>query len=152
MSAVSPKVGLVGEGASRWSLCHGLGRMVNNLTYMDPPALSRGSREEKHVSGQMQSYIRIWTPPDLQAEHESCVRASCVRIFDLLWGRDPRVLMSYAPLLLIGLAASSASRHRRAPDIGRFGKGRSNLLRISHLSSLRGKICQFSHGCGAHAS
>jgi len=25
---------------------------------MDPPALSRGSREEKHVSGQMQSYIR----------------------------------------------------------------------------------------------
>ena len=32
MSAVSPEVGLVGEGASRRSLCHGLGRMVNNLT------------------------------------------------------------------------------------------------------------------------
>ena len=40
------------------ALCHRLGRMVNNLTYMDPPALSRGSREEKHISGQMQSYIR----------------------------------------------------------------------------------------------
>jgi hypothetical protein len=25
---------------------------------MDPPALSRGSREETHASGQMQSYIR----------------------------------------------------------------------------------------------
>jgi hypothetical protein len=32
--------------------------MVNNLTYMDPPALSRGSREEKHIQEQMQSYIR----------------------------------------------------------------------------------------------
>ena len=27
-------------------------------TYMDPPALSRGSRIEEHASGQMQSYIR----------------------------------------------------------------------------------------------
>src|SRR5262249_62400517 len=27
-------------------------------TYMDPPALSRGSRMEEHASGQMQSYIR----------------------------------------------------------------------------------------------
>ena len=27
-------------------------------TYMDPPALSRGSRVEQHTSGQMQSYIR----------------------------------------------------------------------------------------------
>src|SRR5262245_46067704 len=35
------KVRLVCEGASRRSLCHGLGRRVNNLTYMDPPALSR---------------------------------------------------------------------------------------------------------------
>src|SRR4029434_10708235 len=58
MSAASPEVSLVCEGASRRSLCHGLGRRVNNLTYMDPPALSRGSREEKHVSGQMQAYIR----------------------------------------------------------------------------------------------
>src|SRR5262249_4460485 len=32
MSAASPAVGWVGEGASRRSLCHGLGRMVNNLT------------------------------------------------------------------------------------------------------------------------
>jgi len=27
-------------------------------TYMDPPALSRGSRVDQHASGQMQSYIR----------------------------------------------------------------------------------------------
>src|SRR6266436_39301 len=27
-------------------------------TYMDPPALSRGSRMEQHVSGQMPPYIR----------------------------------------------------------------------------------------------
>src|SRR4029434_673404 len=27
-------------------------------TYMDPPALSRGSRVKQHASGQMQSYIR----------------------------------------------------------------------------------------------
>src|SRR5215475_2014367 len=38
-------------------------------TYMDPPTLSRGSRMDQHASGQMQSYIRIWTPPDLQAEN-----------------------------------------------------------------------------------
>ena len=32
MSAASPEVGVVCERASRQSLCHGLGRMVNNLT------------------------------------------------------------------------------------------------------------------------
>jgi hypothetical protein len=32
MSAVSPAVGLVCDGGSPWSLCYGLGRMVNNLT------------------------------------------------------------------------------------------------------------------------
>jgi hypothetical protein len=36
-----------------------------------------------------------------------------VRIFDLLWGRDPRVLMSYAPLRLIGLAASLCPGYRQ---------------------------------------
>jgi len=49
MSAASPEVRVVCEGASRWSLCHGLGRMVNNLTYMDPPALSRSFRIDKHA-------------------------------------------------------------------------------------------------------
>src|SRR5215831_3243596 len=58
MSAASSEVDLVCEGASPWSLCHWLERRGNNLTYMDPPALSRGSREEKHVEEQMQSYIR----------------------------------------------------------------------------------------------
>jgi len=38
---------------------------------------------------------------------------SCVRIFDLLWGSDPRVLMSYAPLVLIDLAASSCLGYRQ---------------------------------------
>jgi hypothetical protein len=61
----------------------------------------------------MRAYIRIWTPPDLQAEHESCVKDSCVRIFDLLWGSGPRVLMSYAPLRLIGLTASSCPGYRQ---------------------------------------
>ena len=42
---------------------------VSFKPYMDPPALSRGSRMNQHASGQMQSYIRIWTPPDLQAEN-----------------------------------------------------------------------------------
>src|SRR5215471_13087225 len=32
MAAASPAVGLVCEGASQRLLCHGLGRMVNNLT------------------------------------------------------------------------------------------------------------------------
>jgi hypothetical protein len=32
MSAASFEVGLVCEGASQRSLCHGLGRVVNNLT------------------------------------------------------------------------------------------------------------------------
>ena len=32
--------------------------IYNKLTYMDPPVMSRKSREEKHVSGQMPSYIR----------------------------------------------------------------------------------------------
>src|SRR5262245_12639215 len=32
MSAAFSKVRLVCEGASPWSLCHGLGRRVNNLT------------------------------------------------------------------------------------------------------------------------
>src|SRR5262245_48141408 len=38
-------------------------------TYMDPPALSRGSRVKKHAWEQMPSDIRIWTPPDRQAEN-----------------------------------------------------------------------------------
>jgi hypothetical protein len=38
---------------------------------------------------------------------------SCVRLFDLLWGSDPRVLMSSAPLRLIGLAASSCPGYRQ---------------------------------------
>jgi len=46
---LSPEVGWVCEGASRWLVCHGRGRMVNNLTYMDPPALSRGFRVDKHA-------------------------------------------------------------------------------------------------------
>ena len=33
-------------------------RKSNFATYMDPPAMSRKFREEKHVSGQMPSYIR----------------------------------------------------------------------------------------------
>ena len=36
-----------------------------------------------------------------------------MRIFDLLWGSDPRVLMSSAPLPLIGLAASVCPGYRQ---------------------------------------
>ena len=61
----------------------------------------------------MRAYLRIWTPLGLQAEHESCAKASCVRICDLLWGSDPRVLMSSAPLRLIGLTASSCPGYRQ---------------------------------------
>ena len=34
------------------------GAVIQAGSYMDPPALSRGSRVEQHASGQMQSYIR----------------------------------------------------------------------------------------------
>ena len=46
ISAASPEVSLVCEGAPRRGLCHRRRRVGNNLTYMDPPALSRGFREE----------------------------------------------------------------------------------------------------------
>jgi hypothetical protein len=61
----------------------------------------------------MQAYIRIWTPPDLQAQHGRGKMDRCVRLFDLVWGSDPRVLMSYAPLRLIGLTASSYPGYRQ---------------------------------------
>jgi hypothetical protein len=46
MSAASPEVSLVCEGALRRSLCHGLGRVVNNLTM--PLAQPGDTREEPH--------------------------------------------------------------------------------------------------------
>jgi hypothetical protein len=44
MSAVAPQGDSVREGVLRQVLCHKLERMVNNLTSMDPPVLSRSFR------------------------------------------------------------------------------------------------------------
>jgi hypothetical protein len=79
----------------------------------------------------MQAYIRIWTPPDLQVQHGRGKMASCVRIFDLVWGSDPRVLMSYAPLRLIGLTASSYPGYRQV----RQRKDGSVLTRVPFACS-----------------
>jgi hypothetical protein len=46
MSAASPEVSLGGEGAARRSLCHGLGRMVNNLTMPRHPTRQELALEE----------------------------------------------------------------------------------------------------------
>ena len=68
MSAASPEVRLVCEGASRRSLCHGLGRMVNNLigpheihtlNVRDTPIL--------HADARYQCANVMW--PDLVSEH-----------------------------------------------------------------------------------
>src|SRR4029453_15541429 len=61
MSGASPEVSLVCEGTLRRSLCHGLGRMVNNLTYMDPPALSRAFRVDKHASLNLSQFVEQWS-------------------------------------------------------------------------------------------
>jgi len=50
--------------------------------------------------------IRIWTPPDLQAENWWWAIASHGRICDLCRGSDPLVLMFCAPWVLNGLTAS----------------------------------------------
>ena len=49
MSAVSLQVDSVREGVWWRVLCHRLGRMVNNLTYMDPSVMSRSSRTAQHM-------------------------------------------------------------------------------------------------------
>ena len=40
----------------------------------------------------------------------------CLRIFDLYLGRDPLVLMYYAPLVLIGLSTSQRPGYSQGPQ------------------------------------
>src|SRR4030095_3456884 len=54
MSAASPEVSLVCEGASRRSLCHGLGRRVNNLTMPD------GELAWTNVPGVLRIHRQVW--------------------------------------------------------------------------------------------
>jgi hypothetical protein len=112
-----------------------MGTLTGALSYMDPPAASRGSRI-KHGSEQMQSYIRIWTPPGLQAEHGRGKMDSSVRIFDLSWGATPGpdVIRSLAPHRPRGIWVP-----RIEPGLARDG--------LTNLSSATCRACEGMDVC-----
>ena len=65
-------------------------------TYMDPPALSRGSRIEEHTSGQMQSYIRPLSE-------------------DRLWSSGPDEICASSPNHDLGLRGPVPTQVMRKP-------------------------------------
>jgi hypothetical protein len=87
-------------------------RFFINLTYMDPPALSR-SLERHNTLRNRCSHISVYglLPSCKLKMDDARWRAACV--YATSRGERPRVLMFYAPLVLIGLTAFSCLGYRQ---------------------------------------